>query len=768
VYDIADHAGGPFLTMEFVDGGDLAGVLRRLGRLPEEKAVEVARQLCGALAAVHDQGLLHRDLKPANVMLDGRGRVRLADFGLAAAAADLSGTEVRSGTPLYQAPEQRAGREVTARSDLYALGLVLYEVFTGRRPYPGPDRDGPPSRPSGHVTGLDPAVEAVILDCLALDPAGRPRSAAAVLARLPGGDPLAAAVAEGRTPSPQVVAAADVGEARLRPAVVLALVAAVIAGVLACGWAGSRVRLANRTPLREAEPAVMRFKAREALAALGHDEPPGDAALRYYTDFDFILHHRAHWSGARKWDGRWEGLGDGRPPAIVAFYRTARGPLVPTDYRSEEREFPGPVGLVNPPAVVPGMADVLLDLRGRLLRYHRVGDPYGPEAPPAVPPAVDWRPAFAAAGLDHAAFAANPVPPRHCPPLASDARFAWIGPYPGGDVDGVRVEAASLAGRPVYFVVEFPWQGGGRAVTYPGYDIPKKYLFEMALLFLLPLAAAVMAAWNWREGRADLRGAMVLMGVMSALWAVRWVLTAHHVAAPGELTLAVMGLGIGVYESAVLAVFYLALEPAVRKRWPGRLVGWTRLLAGRVRDPLVGRDVLVGLAAGMGLALFYLLYLIWPVWAPDLLLPLPFGDYDVTPARCVFNPLASGLRVALTFFFVLFLAHRVCRNRWLALAVFYAFAGLTLVAPAEPKPWAAFGTVVAAMTLLQFVALRFGLLAFGAAGVAQNVMVDTHWTLDVGAWYATGPNLGVAVLLALTVYAAYTACGGWDRVRRGD
>src|SRR5215207_2981307 len=212
VYDIAEwraegrQAPDYFLTMEFVDGEDLSSVLKRLGRVPEEKGIEVARQLCSALAAVHDQGLLHRDLKPANVMLDGRGRVRLTDFGLAAAADDLSVSEVRSGTPLYQAPEQRAGQEVTARSDLYSLGLVLYELFTGRRPFVGADHDTPPSKPSSHASGLSPAVEEVILQCLEPRPANRPWSATAVLARLPGGDLLAAAVAAGETPSPRLVA----------------------------------------------------------------------------------------------------------------------------------------------------------------------------------------------------------------------------------------------------------------------------------------------------------------------------------------------------------------------------------------------------------------------------------------------------------------------------------------------------------------------------------------------------------------------------------
>src|SRR5687767_6751705 len=223
VYDIADHAGQAFLTMEFVDGEDLSSVLKRLGRVPEEKGVEIGRQLASALAAVHNQGLLHRDLKPANVMLDGRGRVRLTDFGLAAAAQDLSVSDVRSGTPLYQAPEQRAGRAVTARSALYSLGLVLYEPFTGRRPFPGADPSTPPSKPSSHVSGLSPAVEEVILQCLEPDPADRPRSAAAVLAKLPGGDPLAAAVAAGETPSPRLVADAHAGDGRLRPVVALGL-----------------------------------------------------------------------------------------------------------------------------------------------------------------------------------------------------------------------------------------------------------------------------------------------------------------------------------------------------------------------------------------------------------------------------------------------------------------------------------------------------------------------------------------------------------------
>ena len=134
--------------MEFVDGEDLASLMRRIGRLPQDKAVEIARQLCAGLAAAHEHGIIHRDLKPANIMLDGRGRVRITDFGLAGLAAEIGGAEARAGTPAYMSPEQFAGGEVTPKSDLYSLGLVLYEIFTGKRPFHASvqRRNGAPAR----------------------------------------------------------------------------------------------------------------------------------------------------------------------------------------------------------------------------------------------------------------------------------------------------------------------------------------------------------------------------------------------------------------------------------------------------------------------------------------------------------------------------------------------------------------------------------------------------------------------------------------------
>jgi serine/threonine protein kinase len=198
VYDLGEAESLTYLTMEYADGEDLASLLRRIGRLPRDKAMEIARQLCAGVAAAHDKGVIHRDLKPANIMLDGRGQVRITDFGLAGVSEEIR--DIRSGTPAYMSPEQLAGKGVSARSDIYALGIVLHELLTGKRPPLEPDDPAP-----------EPAVASVIQRCLDPEPAKRPRSALLVSAALPGGDPLAAALARGETPAPEVVAYACCG-----------------------------------------------------------------------------------------------------------------------------------------------------------------------------------------------------------------------------------------------------------------------------------------------------------------------------------------------------------------------------------------------------------------------------------------------------------------------------------------------------------------------------------------------------------------------------
>src|SRR5271166_896037 len=269
VYDVGDVEGHTFFTMEYVDGEDLASLLRRIGRLPEDKALDIARQLCAGLAAAHAKGVLHRDLKPANIMLDGRGQVVVTDFGLAGVADQIHGAEVRSGTPAYMAPEQLAGKEVSTRSDIFSLGLVLYEVFTGKRAFSAKPGDGPggdraPSRPSSVVRDLNPIIERVILRCLENEPSARPANVFSVAAALPGGDPLAAALAAGETPSPQLVAAS--GEsAGLRPRSAVICMAGVLLGLAMVAYLSIHYSALEKMGL-EQTPEVLTQKSREIIA----------------------------------------------------------------------------------------------------------------------------------------------------------------------------------------------------------------------------------------------------------------------------------------------------------------------------------------------------------------------------------------------------------------------------------------------------------------------------------------------------------------------
>jgi len=184
VFDVGEAEGGIFFSMELVRGEDLASLLRRVGRLPSEKVADIGRQLCGGLAAAHAQGVLHRDLKPANVLIDNDGLVRITDFGIAIPRMD-AGRHALTGTPAYMAPEQRApGTPVSEQTDVYSLGLVLYELLVGNHALNRPGATNPP-RPSALVKNVNPQLERVVMQALSPDPRNRPSSALEMAAGLP-------------------------------------------------------------------------------------------------------------------------------------------------------------------------------------------------------------------------------------------------------------------------------------------------------------------------------------------------------------------------------------------------------------------------------------------------------------------------------------------------------------------------------------------------------------------------------------------------------
>ena len=254
VYDIGYAEGWHYLSMEYVDGETLASLLRRIGQPPGAKALEMARQLSAGLGAAHARGVLHRDLKPTNIMIDGRGQVRILDFGLAVAAAD----DVRevAGTPAYMSPEQRAGERITIRSDLYALGRVLTELLPA---------------------DIDRELSRMIHTCLAHDPAKRPESANAIAAAIPGD---ALRLSEGGVPTPAMVAAAPTTGA-LRPSVAWLLLGASLSGSVAIA---SRAHVINVAPSELPKPpAVLTERAREIAAARAPSTPAIDRAFWWWA-----------------------------------------------------------------------------------------------------------------------------------------------------------------------------------------------------------------------------------------------------------------------------------------------------------------------------------------------------------------------------------------------------------------------------------------------------------------------------------------------------
>jgi len=186
IYDFAVHEGNPYLAMEYVEASNLGQVLAKSGPLPQAQAVAIAGQVLDALACAHGLGIVHRDVKPANILLLANGIVKMTDFGIA--RFDNSNmTQACSviGTPSYMSPEQCRGETVDGRSDLFSTGVVLYEMLSGARPFPGRNfveiahrlLSEPPADLRGRVADVSPALVQVIERALAKQPADRFASA---------------------------------------------------------------------------------------------------------------------------------------------------------------------------------------------------------------------------------------------------------------------------------------------------------------------------------------------------------------------------------------------------------------------------------------------------------------------------------------------------------------------------------------------------------------------------------------------------------------
>jgi serine/threonine-protein kinase len=764
MFDVGEVEGTTFLTMEFVDGEDLASLIRRIGRLPQDKAIEVARQICAGLAAAHDKGVIHRDLKPANIMLDGLGKVRINDFGLAGIAATIQGAEVRAGTPAYMAPEQLAGSEVTVKSDIYSLGLVLYEILTGKRAFEASTlqelirlrNEVEITMPSSLVRDLDPLVERVILRCLDKDPAQRPTSVFQVAAALPGGDPLAAALAAGETPSPEMVAASGETEG-LKPQIALAAFLGVVATLaLMLFLVAKRTTIAGMIPFADS-PEVLTARAREMIQKFGYKDAPADSASGFRLNSDYINYTTAHDNSP----DRWRIFRDDEPPVMDFWYR--QSPKLLSSAEPQDNLLWGRVALTSPPPSVSGMTMVVITLSGRLLAFEATPQQIDSTEVPAAPAAsTNWEPLFTAAGLDLKKL--KTVTPKWYPPSWGDSRVAWEGEWPGRSDVPLRVEAASFRGKPIYFHLIAPWTEADRMADSSGRR-PSRIgqIFGLTLLGCIVAASIFVARKNTAQGRGDFVGARHLSMVLLLGGLINWALLAHHTASVLEYILFILAVGTSLFFSQFVRVLYVALEPFTRKHWPNSLVSWTRMLKGQFRDPVVGRDVLLGVLIGTCSALAkHMQYPLEMFLGRAVGRPAGFSLYTLEGIRgslaTVIFQLTNSLLNALFIFFVFFVLRLIFRKNWVAavaIALLYCIPSLGASNPLIDSLFTA-----PFFLLFMFVLWRYGLVCLAALFFTDQLLNSLPIVTPLNAWYAEGGVIGLFVVLALAYYGFQVSRGG--------
>jgi serine/threonine-protein kinase len=745
VYDIGFSEGEHFISMEYVDGEDLASLLMRIGRLPQDKAIEFARKICAGLAAAHERGVLHRDLKPANIMIDGRGQVRITDFGLAVLAQEVTLGDLRSGTPAYMSPEQKSGKEVTARSDLFSLGLVLYEMFTGRR------RDDSRDAPSALVKDLDQAVERVILRCLAEDPKLRPASALSVAMALPGGDPIAAALAAGETPSPEMVAASGEKEG-FEPRTAALCFAGVMVAVVIAAVSGRYGNVVSRASL-DLPPDALAFRAQETLKRLGYAAAPARTAYGFDlwdTDYVKVLnsHPRSTYESV---------LAAGRPAVLGFWYRQHSGEFW-IDSFLPAAQIPSDVLTYDqPPNTEPGMIRMFLDAKGRLMQLEVRPTRASNESP--AEHASAWQPLFAEAELDPARFTS--VAPAAVPPVAIDSRMAWTGTFPEEPARAVRVEAAWWKGKPVYFELRGSWRPTSAEHNAESAAAPVSNLaFEtlLMLVFVSMLVGAFLgAAYNLRLGRGDRRSATQLfMGVFAANMMV-FVLTAGHVPSFFELHLVVKAISISVAGAGFIWALYLAIEPHIRRNWPDSLISWSRVQRGRLRDPLVASHILAGtLVITMLLALRFTMARFAPAHIPlgatlTSLNSVPFFTANVLGGAI------AGLALGTGFLLIVVLLRLLLRRVWIADLIAFTAFGLGFIGPGYVGNEQLFllgaALSVSSTVSMLWIMRRYGLLSLLTAVILLQCL--TIAPISLRAWY------GGRSLLLLSIPAVAAAWSLW-------
>jgi hypothetical protein len=506
-------------------------------------------------------------------------------------------------------------------------------------------------------------------------------------------------------------------------------------------------------PLNQS-PEVLRAHARDVVKRMGYTDPPLDSADGVRLKADYLRYIADHDQSPTRWE-KMRHLG----PGPYRFW-----------YRQSPRYFETFEDIeVDKPALdVSGMASVYLDMEGRLHWF--IGVP--PQREPSVvegqsqaiqSPTPDWSILFREAGLDLTNF--QSVASTWVPLHAYDARAAWDGVDPAQPEHKIHVEAAAFRGKPIYFETIYPWDQPLRQEQTPESGGTRVLTFLLIAIILVALVGSLMLARrNLRLGRGDRRGATRVAVVYFAAHMLVWVFVEHHNGLPRrELSLFFLHVATSLFSSIFLWLLYVALEPFLRKRWPSWIISWSRLVAGDYRNPLVGRDLLIGALIGVAMMVLQILSVIVPRWLgrPSGLM-IADGSYALGGSLFFLRfgqQLSAGLFLSFITVFLLLLFVVVLRRETLAVVTLWLLMTLltTLVSEASLSmvPFTALATFLSLFALK-----RYGVLALSVALFVSHLSVFYPITTELTAWYAIDFTIALVICVLLAAYGFYTSLGG--------
>jgi serine/threonine-protein kinase len=345
----------------------------------------------------------------------------------------------------------------------------------------------------------------------------------------------------------------------------------------------------------------------------------------------------------------------------------------------------------------------------------------------------------------------------------------------GSDADRpdlqLRVEAGAYRGKPVDFAVIGPWTRADR-VQAPERSRGERVgqVFSVILILSLLVGGILQARRSVQRGHADTRGAWrVALYVFATLFCA-WVLSENHSKAlDREYRMFITFLGLALFIGGLVWVLYVALEPLVRRRWPDSLISWNRLLAGRFRDPRIGRDILIGMVTGVVGCLLTALQVSIPGWLgkpPPQPIAVELSGLESFPHAVAVLLLSqpNSIFLPMALVFLLIALQLLLRRQWLAVAAVLLLF-LPVIGAGGENPVVDYVIASIGFGIVLFVLVRYGLLAAIAASFVSAILASFPATTDTGSWYAPVTAFEAIILAALCAFAVWTSLGGMAGLR---